>query len=113
MFIPNADCIVRKAGSTNVYGEATLGAPIAERCGIVRLHEKVSHTTVRADSSASRGHADEGDANVVVLLAVTTKAGLGDQLEVMGLKVRINDKQPRVSVTGKLDHYEVRGEFWE
>lgn len=113
MFTPNVRCWLRLVGSTNVYGEESLGAKIPELCNVVRLRKSVTHTTVRSDSSATRGHADENEANVIILLSPKTKATLGSQLEVVGVKVRINDLQPRMNMLGQLEHYEVRGEFWE
>jgi hypothetical protein len=113
MFIPNIRCWIRPMMTANVYGESQLGSAIHELCSVVRLRKMVVHTTVRSDSSATRGHADENEANCVILLGPKTKAKQGDQLEAAGVKVRINDIQPRFGVMGQLEHYEVRGEFWE
>jgi hypothetical protein len=78
----------------------------------VRLRHNQNHSSVRADSTASRGAADEDQADSIILLTPTTKAELGDQLEVGGLKVRIVQFHPRYTMAGTLEHYEVHGEFW-
>lgn len=112
MFITTLDCKIRKVTTLNQYAEEALGSVINERCAPVRLRHNQNHSSVRADSTASRGAADEDQADTIVLLTPGTQAELGDQLEVAGLKVRIVQRFPRHNMAGKIEHYEVRGEFW-
>lgn len=106
-------CKIYKVTGHDLYGEQALGAAIDDKCGIVRLRKKSMHTTVRADSSASRGHGDEQQADIIILLPPTTRAAVDDKLTVSFMSIRIRDMQPRYTVFGILDHYEVRGEIWE
>lgn len=108
----NQDCIIRKLTSLDVYGQSVLGAPKKERCAVVKLRKELQHTTVRADSSQSRGHGDEFVATNKILLDSKTAGVLGDQLTVNGYQVRIMSADPRFDASGKLDHYEVTGELW-
>lgn len=110
---PNLDCRVYKKGEADLYGQPQLGRAIAERCAVVKLKHDSQHTTVRADSGASRGHADEFVATSKILLMPTTTAELDDKLEVHGIAMRVISKWPRFDVAGRLDHYEVQGELWE
>lgn len=112
MFIPTIPCTVRLKYKTNVYGEASLSEPVAERCNLVRMRVESEHTTVRADSSATRGYADEFAASNVILLAPNTAARFDDQITVLGVSIRVKSLHPRYDVQGRIDHFEVRGEAW-
>jgi hypothetical protein len=112
MLITTLTCKLRKVTGMNQYAEETLGPVTTERCAPVRLRHSQAHSSVRADSTASRGAADEDQADSIVLLTPTTKAELGDQLEVADLKLRIVQLHPRFGMAGKLEHWEIRGEFW-
>ncbi|MDR9847021.1 hypothetical protein [Herbaspirillum huttiense] len=76
---------------------------------LVVTNEKSS---VRADSSASRGNAMENEATSVILLAPKTQARIDDIIEVAGSKLRIMGRQPRYDVTGRLDHIEINATMW-
>lgn len=112
MFIPNLFCTIRKKGKPDVYGQAKTGAEYPERCAIVKAKYESAHTTVRADSGATRSHADEFVTSNRILVAKTTKAVIDDQISVIGYKIRIKVLHPRYDVLGQLDHYEVEGELW-
>ncbi len=105
-------CTIEHQGSPDVYGEIGFSAPVPERCGVVRLRHERQDTTVRADSSATRGYADEFVSTNLILLQATTQARSGDRLTVAGVKIRIMSLFPRYDVHGVLDHFEVRGELW-
>lgn len=111
MFVPNIDCTINKLIGTDAYGQEQFGTSIRERCAIVKLKSVKDRTTVRADSSASRGHAWEWISESKILLRSTTAAEVGDKIIIFGMPVRILSSFPRHSVTGKLDHYEVTGEY--
>lgn len=111
MFKPNLPCTLRRKTGTDQYGQPTFGAPIPERCSIVRLKTVMDRTTVRADSSATRGHAYEWVSQSRFLLRPSTLAQEGDRLTVNGAAVRIVSMFPRHDVNGRLDHYEVDGEY--
>lgn len=114
MFTPNLDCWISKVGDAehNVYGETEVKKPVRERCAIVRLRHEMQNTTVRADSSASRGHGNEFVSSNKILLTAKTTATHGDKLLVSGVEMRVLSLFPRYDVPGRLDHYEVVGELW-
>jgi hypothetical protein len=104
--------VLRKNQGTDLYGQPKLGVALRELVAVVKLEFTSQHTTVRADSSASRGFADEFVTQNRFLLARTTKVAIDDQLTVAGVAVRIKTLTPRYDVWGELDHYEARGEVW-
>lgn len=112
MFIPNINCTIRKKGKPDLYGQATAGVERAERCAVVKMRNESAHTTLRADSSATRAHADEFVTSNRILLQSTTSAQIDDQLNLMGMSIRIKSMHPRMNVLGGLDHFEVEGEVW-
>jgi hypothetical protein len=105
--------ILRRVRSYDVYGQPVLSAAKTEPLvGIVKLRREAQHTTVRADSSQSRGHADEFVATTKFLLVPRTAAEIGDQLEFGGVRVKITTKWAQYDTAGRIDHYEVTGELW-
>lgn len=111
LFKPNLDCTVRRKAGTNAYGEESLGDPIPARCAIVRMNRTAEQSTVRADSSASRGAAREfiGAAQVLFL---PTDLVADDQVEILGNLLRVKSVEPRLDIRGRLDHIEVNLVAW-
>jgi hypothetical protein len=103
---------LRKVTGRDTYGQGTLGDPIAEKCMVVKNKHTDRHTTVRADSSASRGYADEYTTENRFLVAVNTQIEHDDQIAIAGLLIKVKVRHPRYDVFGKLDHYEIEGEPW-
>lgn len=113
MFRPNLNCIISvSSGETDVYGKPMPSKRVTERCAIVKLDIKNLNTSVRADTSATRGNARELTADSVILLAKNTVANIDDTIEVSGVTLRIASKFPRHSVAGVLDHYEITATIW-
>ncbi|WKZ86340.1 hypothetical protein N5B55_05140 [Ralstonia pickettii] len=113
MFRPNKTCIVTLASSkSDVYGRPLPGRKVRERCSVVFLNQRQQQTSVRADSSASRGNAQEAAADAKLLFATTTKAAINDIVEVAGAVLKISGMHPRFNVRGDLDHYEVDAHIW-
>lgn len=111
----NASCKVQTSTGFNAFGEPQWGTPTAELCSIVRLQPKMSHTTVRADSSMSRGHGDEAVlGSCRLLLSPTTQARLGSLIELTAglttIRFKVTSMEPRMDALGPIDHYEVEGE---
>lgn len=114
MFQPNVLCtLTRASGHTDLYGNPMFDRPIPAKCGIVKLVVGDQNVTVRADSSASRGAAQEVVANAVLLFSPVYKPKSDDIVDVVGFRLKITSVFPRHSVNGQLDHYEVRAMAWE
>jgi hypothetical protein len=113
MFFPNKTCIISVAsGKTDVYGQPLPGRKVSEGCAVVRLQLNNIKTSVRTDSSASRGNAMELVTDALLLLSRNTVANIDDVIEIEGAKLRVISKHPRYSVNGKLDHYEIGAITW-
>jgi len=113
MFRPNLRCKIQLAsGKNDVRGQPIPGRLVDDRCAIVKLVIENEKSSVRADSSASRGNAQEMEARSVILLPATTQARIDDIIIVFGYKLRIMGAQPRFDVNGRLDHHEIYATMW-
>jgi hypothetical protein len=74
---------------------------------MVRRDTKTEDTTVRADSSATRGNSKEFVATGRILVKPNVKPNWDDLLIVEGKVYRIKEVETRFNVAGKLDHYEL------
>ena len=101
-------CKIQKPSSNNMYGELTLGAPVSAVCAIVKLEVSSQHTTVRTDSSATHGFADENVADAVLLLSNKITIMPNDVITVRGVTLKVVGVRHRMNVMGRIDHYEVR-----
>lgn len=109
MFIPNVTCTVTKAnGGYDRYGQPTPGESREVRCSIIRLDLEDMKTSVRSDSSATRGMAREVVANARFMFPSDELIEIGDLLTVLNtIRLRVKSVYPRISVIGNLDHYQV------
>ncbi|WP_151708807.1 hypothetical protein [Acinetobacter brisouii] len=112
MFRPNLNCTVQGKGGSDVYGMPIHGAKTKERCAVVKKVLRNAKTSVRADSSASRGNAREMEADVVILVRVTTVAELDAIIDAAGERFRVMTKHGRYAISGQLDHYELGCTYW-
>lgn len=79
---------------------------------VVHLNLMSQDSSVRADSSASRGAADELVSEAKFLFTKMADIAIDDLVEIDGIKVEVSAVMPRYNVRGKLDHYEVDGRIW-
>lgn len=112
MIYPTLKIELWKATGNDLYGQAVFTRMPDEKVAPVRLSFQAAHTTVRTDSAASRGHAMEQSANVVILARPDTRIAVGDRLVVMGNALKVSETHPRMSVTGTLDHVQVLCVAW-
>lgn len=107
MFIPNTTGMLSRANGRDVYGQFQWSAPAQVRCAVVHLNKLIQKTSVRTDSSASRGNAEETIATAKILFPTSVAIGAEDKFEIQGFKMRVTAIEPRRSVLGKHDHNEV------
>ena len=107
MFLPNIRCQYQRRGPLDIYGKASFEPVKNGMCGIVRLESASEATSVRADSSASRGSAKEELITGRLLFPASVKLQQGDVVIVQGMKLTVQSVWPRHSVTGKLDHWQL------
>lgn len=113
MFVPNVACtIVSMDSPTDLYGQPTEQARVNTMCGVVRLEIGILKTSVRADSSASRGQAIERVAQSRLLFEPATKIKPNDRVIVNGFTLEVESIYPRHAIQGELDHWQVDLNLW-
>lgn len=88
------------------FAQVRYSAPVVCPFAPVSMLSRADKTNVRADSSASRGSAEEVLSKIKVLIVPSIKPVFDDILEFNGVKHRVTGVHPRYTVTGKLDHYD-------
>jgi hypothetical protein len=111
-FIPNNVAYLSRQMATNVYAESVFGPRQKVECGVVKLNQNAKQTSVRADSSASRGTIEEEVVAAKILFLPTASPNIGDKIEINGVTLRCTAQHPRFAVTGILDHHECDLEIW-
>ena len=113
MFIPNLTCSITKSdGGFDRYGQPIPGRTFTSKCSIVRLRVEDEKTSVRSDSSATRGMARENVADARLMFPANTDIEMGDRIDIQGVSLRTMSVFPRHAVSGKFDHYQVDAMIW-
>lgn len=111
MFMRSQLCKIRPlTGRSMIAAKATFGEPFVEGCELISYRVGADKTSVRADSSASRGRAEHIEAKVRLMLEPFTQAKIGDRLELLsreGEILKIDEIFPRYGAFGEIDHYQV------
>lgn len=112
-FIASTKCLVsRPTDQFDEYGERVPSSVTYELAiGVVTLDLEAQQTSVRADSSASRGNAEERVTKARFLFPAKFEPQIGDEVLVHGIKTRVVSVFPRFFVLrNKVDHYQVDAE---
>lgn len=110
MFIPNNTALIyRRSDTADRRGEYTYAKPVRVPCAVVDLNLEVQKTSVRADSSGSRGKAREETGGGRVLFPRYIKVREGDIIEVDDEVLEATSIFPRRNVLGVIDHIDVQG----
>lgn len=116
MFLPNLILnITRKKGFTE-DGEETFYDPIQVKGSIINLRNRLDRSSVRADSSASRGRAEQYEADVRLLIVAGADVERDDLVTVdawPGKKYQVSEVFPRFNLQGKIDHLQVDCVIWQ
>lgn len=107
MIKPNVSCQIESVTSRDLYGAEKLSKPRQSFCNVVRLVNLSVKTSVRADSSASRGSSEEIQSTSRLLFLPIEKIDIGDKVEIAGFTLKVDSIQPRFTVAGAHDHNEV------
>ncbi|MDE9494519.1 hypothetical protein KKJ09_13215 [Xenorhabdus bovienii] len=104
--------IYRKSASLDIYGQASLQFAGKSPIGIVRFVQAYDKTSVRADSSASRGKADIALFDAVLIFPKSSKLQIDDVLLVEGVKLEVKSIHNRFGLRCKEGHFEVGANLW-
>ena len=105
MFTPNMQASLRTMLSRNLDGEEVYAEAVPMALSIVNLLSASQKTSVRTDSSATHGQADEMASNGKILTQMPVN--VDDLIAVAGGTFRVRGVHPRYTVFGIFDHYEV------
>lgn len=107
MFTPNLIGMIERATGFDINGSVVTTPPRPIQFAMVNLRRKTGKTTVRSDSSASRGAADEITTDLArILVAKHEQIEIGDIFVFDGDSYDVSSKHVRRSVLGKVDHFE-------
>ena len=112
-FFPNTFGNMRRLTGLNIHGEPSFGPVKQVECSVVKLIMDARKTTVRADSSASRGNAEETVIVAKILFMPTAAPLIGDYFRIRNMPLRCILVHPRINVLGTLDHHECDFEHWD
>ena len=96
----------RKIGF-DLKGKPIWSAAAQIKVAIVTLRGKIEKTSVRADSSASRGRAEESRVDGTVLVPPGVVIKFEDRLTVMNVPYEVASVFPRIGLNGVLGHNQV------
>ena len=113
MLLPYKPVKVLRREGYDQYGTPQYNQVTGERCAVVHLIDRSVKTSVRADSSASRGASDEYQATAKLLFPKTSQVEVEDRIEVNGVSLSVLTREPRYTADGRLDHIEVTCLLWE
>ena len=106
MFRPNLNGYILFVSGRDLHGRETYSAPVPCPFAAIDLATRAQRTTVRADSSASRGAADETVSGARIMIVNYVAPRIGDRFTYGDAAWKIVMVHPRRSVFGGLDHYE-------
>ena len=107
MFRPNLTGHVERRRGFDAYGQAIVSAPVPIRFAMVNLRQRGGKTTVRTDSSASRGTSDEITTDLGrILVGKIYSIEIGDIFSFDGFSYDVSSKHVRRAITGQVDHFE-------
>ncbi|MCU8815585.1 hypothetical protein [Klebsiella quasipneumoniae] len=101
-----------KKGGMDLYGEAKYEFAAQIKMGVVSFVDSIDKTSVRADSSASRGKAEIALFDAVFIVPLSAPIAKEDVLIVNGKKMRVESIHQRWGLRGCPGHYEVGANIW-
>lgn len=107
MFRPNLKCKLATYEKADGYGKRQYGPWKTVPCAIVKLVQESKKTSVRTDSSATRGTAQEILANARLLFPKYVSLKPGDRVSILGFELTVVSVFPRHNVLGNQDHWEI------
>ncbi|ELD1608235.1 hypothetical protein HVX40_24290 (plasmid) [Escherichia coli] len=103
---------VYRLGMKNIYGEAQLQFVRKTKVGVVKFEISSEKSSVRADSSASRGKSMLELFDTVVVVPLEAEILLDDVLIMEGQKLKVTSVHRRWGLRGRPGHLEVGANIW-
>jgi hypothetical protein len=113
MFKGNAKLIIKKLTSYDKFGGAVFTSSDQNvKCSVVKMNVLEMDTSPRMNLSASVGNSNELQVVGTILVGPSTDIGIGDQLLLNGLALKVSSVFNRSDVDGKPHHIEVGCSIW-
>lgn len=108
MFIPNtfAD-FYRRSNTADNFGRFTFAPKRSIPCAIIHLNVSAKKSSVRADTSGSRGQAEQMEGDARFLTPVYAPVEEGDVFFKDDLWLEVIEVEPRRNLLGVLDHNQI------
>ncbi|HFP9309441.1 TPA: hypothetical protein ACJI3N_005358 [Raoultella planticola] len=103
---------VYRKGNVDMYGAAEYQFLRRVDVGVVAFIESMEKSTVRADSSASRGKAEQAEFDAVLIVPLESKILMEDLLVMEGKKLRVESIHRRWGLHGRPGHLELGANVW-
>ncbi|HAO7436654.1 TPA: hypothetical protein IRA83_004759 [Escherichia coli] len=103
---------IYRFGAKNVYGEAQLQFIRKTNVGVVKFEQSNEKSSVRADSSGSRGKASLELFDAVLVVPLEAAVQLDDVLILEGQKLKVSSVHRRWGLRGRPGHLEVGANIW-
>ncbi|MCR9222937.1 MAG: hypothetical protein NXH70_02610 [Hyphomonas sp.] len=108
LFRPNTTCLLYQGSATlDIYGASSFGTPATTPCAVIAYDLARTKTTVRADSSGTRGRGEHLEGVARFLFPKTVTINRGDKVYKDSYWLEVVEIHPRYDVSGTLDHWEV------
>jgi len=107
MLVPRVSCTLQRLNGSDQYGKEKLKFSVPIYCAVVKLSESSQKTSVRADSSGSRGKAIESTSDARLLFLPATDIKLGDRINIAGISLKVETVHTRFNIAGRVDHLQV------
>jgi hypothetical protein len=108
MFFPNTRCdLYSRKAVTNNFGKPTYASKVSVPCAVLYLDVAVAKSSVRADTSGTRGQAEQEQGDAAMLFPKRMALKVGDVVFKDDKWLEVTECEPRRDVLGKLDHHQV------
>lgn len=108
MFIPNTKCdLHRRSTSRDNFGRFNYHPKVKAPCAVIFLDVTIQKSSVRADTSGSRGQAEQFQGDAMLLFPKNLAITEGDVTFIDNRWLEVIEVEPRRNVLGKLDHLQV------
>lgn len=113
MIRPNVRGTWEQVTGRDLHGDPELGSPARIEAVIVEWDLGSDYTTVRADSSASRGYAREVVGAVIIYVKPSVAIARGDRVTLRGETLRVVSNKTQMNGMGCASHFVYGLEPWE
>ena len=112
VFDRDARCVITKAVGMDAAGRPILGESIEEACSVARFMGAESGLVAQLASAPQYPTADRL-ADAVILLRITTRAAVGDRIEVAGVKLKVVGISQNYDSVGKISNHIAEAVLWK